>query len=262
MQKIKSPIVPLERTLFKELSDFFESQGYHTQTLYTPELDVSQGIKKKLPMDTIKRLIDKRAEDKGLETTVRGKPSVVIFYNRNPLEKSENAKVTPKAVGLEVSAEDDKTYDVFMRSFLPAKVTFELNLVLFDVDACDLMEYLVLSNLSKSQKITIPYVLSFNGTDRKKQFAVDYKVKFSNINDVSFVEESTKGNLKAISITCDTDGALISPYTSMKQSETNFNYTIEVCGVDYQTLEPFECITLVDSETGVNILTDGKQPEA
>lgn len=262
MRKIKSPIVPLERTLFKELSEFFELQGYHTQTLYTPELDVMQGMKKKIPMDTIKRLIDKRAEDNGIETSVKDKPSIIVFYNRSPLEKSENAKVTPKAIGLEVMTEDEQTYDVFMRSFLPAKVTFELNLVLFDTDACDLMEYLILANLSKSQKMAIPYVLSFDGTDRKKQFEVDYKVKFSSINDVSFVEESTKGNLKVISITCDTDGAIISPYTSMKQGETNFNYTIEVCGVDYQTLEPFECVTLVDSETGVNILTDGKEPEA
>ena len=260
--KIKSPILPLERTMLKELSEFFENIGYNSMVLYTPELDVAQGIKKKLPMDTIRRLIDKRNEENNIPKTVKGRPTVITFYNRSPIEKSENANVTPQAVGIEIRSEDEKTYDVFKRSFLPAKVTFEMALALFDTDACDLMEYLILSNLSKSQAMKIPYVLSFEGTDVKKNFEVNYKVKFSNINDVSFVEESTKGNLKAISITCEVEGALISPFTNVLQGETNYNFAIQVCGVDYQSLEPFECITLIDTEKGINILTDRNEPNA
>ena len=257
--KIKSPILPIERTMLKELTEFFEDVGYNTQVLYTPELDVARGLKKKLPMDTVRRLIDKRERETGtIDKVQKGRPTVVTFYNRSPIEKSENAKVTLQSVAIEQMQEDKETYDVFMRYFLPAKITFELVLVLFDTDACDLMEFLILSNLSKSQVMQIPYQLSFDGTDSKKSFEVSYKVKFSSINDVSFVEESTKGNLKAISISCEVDGALISPYTSILQGKTNFNYTIEVCGVDYQTLEPFECLTIVDTEKGINIFEKDK----
>jgi len=253
--KYRSPITPIERTFFKELLSFFSDKGFNTRALYTPELDVMVGVRKKLPMDLVRRLVDKKSEKDDNTSSAVDNPSIDIFYNRNPLSKSDNSKiVSPKAVGIELFNDDNRTYNVFKRQFTAVKIEFELALVLYDTEASDLVEFLLLAELAKTTSMTIPYKLSFDNTDDKKVFQIDYIVKFSSINDVSFVEESAKGNLKSISITVEIDGSLISPYTVESQGETNYNLAIEACGIYDQTEEPFECLTLVDTENGINIL--------